>query len=191
MTASAGQPRSEITLLLRRLAAGDRSAENELLPQIYGELKRLAMAQLRRERAGHTLQATELVHEAYLRLANQSQIDWQDRIHFFAMAAKAMRRILVDYARRRNAGKRGGAAVRVPLDDHIRISNDQCNLIAGLDGALDRLAQADARKARIVELRFFGGMTEEQIATLLGISSRTVKRDWVTARAWLYGELAK
>ena len=191
MPESANQPLIGVTQLLHRVARGDHSAEDELLRQIYGELKRLAVAQFRNERPGHTLQATALVHEAYLRLTNYQQIDWKDRVHFFAMAAKVMRRVLVDHARQRNAGKRGGPAARLTLDEDIQVTNEQCDLISGLDDALQRLAQTDPRKAKIVELRFFAGLTEEEIAKVLGISSRTVKRDWVVARAWLYGELAK
>jgi len=181
----------DVTQLLRRLSAGDRSAKNELLPHVYAELKRLAAAQLRNERPGHTLQATALVHEVYLRLTNSEAPPWQDRLHFFAVAAKLMRRILVDHVRRRQAGKRGGAAVKISFDDALQISNEQCSLIDHLDEALDRLSKLHPRKADIVELRFFGGLTEDEIASLFGISSRTVKRDWMTARAWLYGELTK
>ncbi|MEO8660474.1 MAG: sigma-70 family RNA polymerase sigma factor [Bryobacteraceae bacterium] len=181
---------NEVTELLRRLSAGDRSAENELLPHVYGELKRLAVVQLRRERPGHTLQATALVHEAYMRLAINKPIPWHNRLHFLAMAGKLMRQILVDHGRRRNAEKRGGPEERIPFDDNIDVSDEQCVLVTGLDDALKRLAKEEPRKAEIVELRYFGGLTEEEIAELLGISVRTVKRDWALAKAWLYGELS-
>ncbi len=180
----------DVTQLLHRLASGDRLAENELLPYVYGELKRLAAAQLRKERAEHTLQTTALVHEAYLRLTRSQGTEWQDRLHFFAFAAKLMRRILVDHARTRNTGKRGGPSVQVPFDDALLVSQEQCELITGLDQALLQLAATDPRKAEVVELRFFAGLTEEEIADYLRISVRTVKRDWHVARAWLYGKLS-
>jgi RNA polymerase sigma factor (TIGR02999 family) len=182
---------SNVTELLQRVAAGDRSAENELLPQIYADLKHLAAAQLRNERQGHSLQVTALVHEAYVRLTGGNLRDWKDRSHFFAVAARVMRRVLVDHARGRRAAKRGGGGTRVVLEENLLISPQQSDLVAALDEALERLAEIDPRKAEIVELRFFGGLTEEEIAAYLGRSSRTVKRDWVMARAWLYGELSR
>ena len=181
----------ELTELLRRLAAGDKSVENILLARIYGELKRLAGAYLRRERPGHTLQATALVHEAYLRLTQKRDLDCKDRIHFFALAAKTMRRILTDYARQRNAAKRGGLMSLVPFEENLRVTDGQSVLIESLSEALDALAATDARLVQIVELKFFAGLTEDDIAELLGISSRTVKRDWALARAWLRGRLEK
>jgi RNA polymerase sigma-70 factor (ECF subfamily) len=181
----------ELTELLRRLAAGDKSVENILLARIYGELKRLAGAYLRRERPGHTLQATALVHEAYLRLTQHRDLDCKDRIHFFALAAKTMRRILTDYARQRNAAKRGGLMSLVPFEENLRVTDGQSVLIESLSEALDALAATDARLVQIVELKFFAGLTEDDIAELLGISSRTVKRDWALARAWLRGRLEK
>jgi RNA polymerase sigma-70 factor, ECF subfamily len=181
----------ELTELLRRLAAGDKSVENTLLARIYGELKRLAGAYLRNERPGHTLQATALVHEAYLRLTQQRELNCKDRIHFFALAAKTMRRILTDYARQRNAAKRGGLMSLVPFEENLRVTDGQSVLIESLSEALDALAATDARLVQIVELKFFAGLTEDDIAELLGISSRTVKRDWALARAWLRGRLEK
>ena len=179
----------EITVLLQRISSGDKGAEEELLPKVYRELKRLASACLRRERQGHTLQATALVNEAYLRLSDQKDVAWTGRTHFFAIAARIMRRILADYARQRNAGKRGGGRPHLSLDEELHVTDSQCALIEGLDEALQRLAQLDSRQAQVVEMRFFGGLTEEEIAEVLGVSSRTVKRDWMMARAWLYGEL--
>jgi RNA polymerase sigma-70 factor (ECF subfamily) len=182
---------SEMTELLHRLARGDREAEQELIPQVYCELRKIAARHLQRERPGHTLQATALVHEAYMRLTDQREIEWQDRTHFFAVAAQVMRRILVDHARQRKAGKRGGGAVQVPFTEELSLADDQCDLIEGIDAALERLERLSPRQARVVELRFFSGLTEEEIAEVLGVSSRTVKRDWTIARAWLYGELTR
>jgi RNA polymerase sigma-70 factor, ECF subfamily len=179
----------DITGLLRRVSAGDRNAEEELFPRIYAELKRLAAHYLRSERPGHTLQPTALVHEAYLKLTDQSSIDWQGRNHFYALAAHTMRNVLTDYARMRSAAKRGGAPIKLPLNDELLGSDEQCDLITNLDEALGDLAAIEPRQARIVEMRFFGGLSEEEIGDLLGISSRTVKREWKKARAWLLGRL--
>jgi RNA polymerase sigma factor (TIGR02999 family) len=174
---------------LQRLAHGDKQAEAELVPQVYRELKKIARGYLRHERPDHTLEATALVHEAYLRLTSQKEIDWKSRNHFFGIAAQMMRRILVDYARRRGASKRAGC--HVSLDEGLTISAEQCSLVTALDAALERLAALNARQARVVELRFFSGLAEEEIAQLMCLSSRTVKRDWSMARAWLYGELSR
>jgi RNA polymerase sigma-70 factor (ECF subfamily) len=182
----------DITVLLRRISSGDRSAEEALLPVIYAELKRIASRHLHGERVGHTLQTTELVHEAYFKLVPGAAANWENRNHFFAVAARVMRNILVDRARKNSAGKRGGGRPPdVPLEEGMAFadSGDSERLLA-LHGALERLEKQDARQSRIVEMRFFGGMTEEEIAQVLGISSRTVKREWVVAKAWLYGELA-
>jgi RNA polymerase sigma factor (TIGR02999 family) len=179
-----------ITLLLQRLAQGDKTAAEELLPQVYAELHRLAAQHLRRERPGHTLQTTELVNEAYVRLAGNQSPDWQCRQHFFGLAAQVMRRILTDYARRKRAGKRGGGALHLALDEQLAVSNEKCELVDKLDPALRQLEQIDGRAARVVELRFFGGLTEDEIAALMGISPRTVKRLWQFARAWLLGEIS-
>jgi RNA polymerase sigma-70 factor (ECF subfamily) len=180
---------ADVTELLHRFANGDKEAEADLMPRVYRELHKIARAYLRRERPDHTLQATALVHEAYLRLTSQREIDWKNRAHFFGIAAQMMRRILVDYARQRGAGKRGG--VHISLDEGLMISDDQCALVTDLDEALQRLARLNERQARVVELRFFSGLTEEEIGEVLGLSSRTVKRDWTMARAWLYGELSR
>jgi RNA polymerase sigma-70 factor (ECF subfamily) len=180
---------TDMTELLRRFAQGDKEAEAELLPQVYRELHRIARGCLRGERPDHSLQATALVNEVYLRLSAQQEFNWKDRAHFFAVAARMMRRILVDYARRRRAGKRDGAVIS--LDEGLVISAEQCGLVADLDTALQRLESLHSRQAKVVELRFFSGLNEDEIAEALGVSVRTVKRDWRMARAWLYGELAR
>jgi RNA polymerase sigma-70 factor (ECF subfamily) len=182
---------ADLTELLRRTAQGDKEAEQELLPRVYRELHRLAAGYLRRERPDHTLQATALVNEAYLRLAGHQDIDWKGRAHFFAIAAKTMRRILVDYARQRGADKRGAGGIALPLDEGLTISADQSSMVTEIDAALERLEKLSPRQAKVVELRFFTGLSEEEIGEVLGISARTVKRDWTVARAWLYGELSR
>ena len=179
----------EVTELLNRYARGDKQAEQQLLPVIYKELRRIAAHHLRRERPGHTLQPTDLVHEAYLRMTGLRETEWKSRTHFFAMAAQVMRHVLVDYARRREAGKRGGGQAHLALTDDLAVSGHQCLLILDLDAALTRLQRLHARQARVVELRFFAGLTEDEIAELLAVSVKTVKRDWIAARAWIYGEL--
>ena len=181
--------KGEVTELLCRLSAGDRSAEEDLLPRVYLELRRLASAQLRSERPGHTLQATALVHEAYLRLCGSSGTDWQDRAHFFRVAAKLMRRILIDYARLRKALKRGAGMEARPLEEGFLVSDDNLGLVLEIDELLQKLAARAPRLVQIIEMRFFAGLTEVEIAATLGISERTVKRDWLKARAWLHGEL--
>src|ERR1017187_4317352 len=181
---------AEVTDLLHRVAQGDKQAEADLMPRVYRQLHSIAMSYLRRGRGGHTLQATALVNEAYLRLAGQN-VDWKNRAHFFGVAAQAMRRILVDYARQKGAEKRGDRNVHVPFDEELLVSNQPSALVTEIDAALERLERLNPRQARIVELRFFGGLNEEEIAVVLGISSRTVKRDWTVARAWLYGELSR
>jgi RNA polymerase sigma-70 factor (ECF subfamily) len=184
----ASQP-GEVTQLLVQLRKGDPEAEAKLVPLVYAELRRLARYYLRAERQGHTLQATALAHEAYLRLTKLKQIDWQDRTHFFAVSARIMRRILVDHARTVRAQKRGQGWDVVGLNDATLPPPARAPEILALDEALTRLTQLDERQARVVELRFFGGMNEEEIANALGISSRTVKRDWRIAKAWLFKEL--
>jgi len=181
----------EITRLLTKLKGGNRQAESELVPLIYGELRRLARGYMRRERPDHTLQATALVHEAYLRLMEEQAVDWQGRAHFFAVAAQLMRRILVDHARARQAAKRGGDAPRISLEEDFVYAEEKSGGLVDLDEALARLAELDPRQSRIVELRFFGGLSVEETAEVLGISARTVKRDWNVARAWLYKEISK
>ena len=174
------------TALLRRYREGEEGALDRLFPVVYDELRRIAGAQLRRERAPHTLDATALVHEAYLRLAGQAPADPRDRSHFLGIAARAMRQVLVDHARRRAAAKRGGSWERTSITGKgIPDGMDLDGLLA-LDEALERLEE---RQRRIVEMRFFGGMTEEETAEALGLSSRTVQRDWLKARAWIYQEL--
>ena len=156
------------------------------MPLVYEELRRRAAAYLRRERADHTLQPTALVHEAYLRLVGQRRVVWQNRAHFFGIAAQMMRRILIDYAKGQHRGKRFGAAVRVPLDDRVgAVSPPECDLLL-LDQALDELTAIDPRQARVVELRYFGGLTESEVAEVLAISQATIKRDWRIAKGWLY-----
>jgi RNA polymerase sigma factor (TIGR02999 family) len=180
----------EITQLLAELQAGDPHAESRLASLVYDELHRMADRCVRREAANPSFQATMLVHDAFLQLVNQEDRNWQNRSHFFAVAAQLMRRILVDYARTRKAAKRGGRQPRVALDENIVITDDNCEQVLAIDQALTRLAQRDSRLARVVELRFFAGMTEEEIAGILGISTRQVKRDWSVAKAWLHGELS-
>jgi RNA polymerase sigma factor (TIGR02999 family) len=175
---------SDVTALLVRLREG-RAAVEDLLPAVYDELRRIAHNQLRGERDDHTLRTTELVHEAYLKLVDHDQVEWTDRQHFFAVAARAMRQVLIDHARKKTAEKRGGSAPEVPLDE-VTLPQDKgsAELIA-LDDALDRLAQRDERTARVVECRFFGGYTIEETADVLDVSRATVKRDWRAAQAWL------
>jgi RNA polymerase sigma factor (TIGR02999 family) len=179
----------DVTALLADWARGDRAALDRLLPLIYAELRRIAMRQLRRERVGHTLQPTALVHEVYLRLIDQRRVEWRDRAHFLGVAAQIMRRILVDHARRHAAGKRGGGMAVVSIDEAKEIvASDEIPILA-FDRALDRLESSDAELARIVELRAFGGLTIDEAAHVLRLSPSTVKRDWRTARAWLNREL--
>jgi RNA polymerase sigma factor (TIGR02999 family) len=186
---AADSSRGEVTRLLLTWRHGDDDALNRLLPLVYGELRRLARSLMRRERRDHTLQPTALVHEAYMKLFDQRQATWQDRAHFFGVAARAMREILVDHARRRGAVKRGGDAARVSLDDvELTSEGPSVDLIA-LDIALDRLATFDAGQARLVELRFFAGLTIDETATVLGCSAATVTREWRHAEAWLHREL--
>lgn len=180
----------EITALLGEVQRGNAEAQSRLASLVYDELHRLAAGYMNRERAGHSLQATVLVDEAFIRLVDQNDRSWQNRTHFFAAAAQIMRRILIDYARNRRAEKRGGVQARVPFDDAVAFSDDNLEEWIEVDQALSRLADRDSRMARIVELRFFGGLTEEEIGEALGISPRTVKRDWKVAKAWLHGELS-
>jgi RNA polymerase sigma factor (TIGR02999 family) len=182
---------NSITALLAELSAGNREVESRLIPQVYGELRRLAAHYMRSERGNHTLQPTALVNEAYTRLVQQPQIPWQSRAHFFATASHLMRHILVDHARARRAGKRGGLQRQVTLDDALLPSSERTMDVLILDEALENLAQFDPRQARIVELHFFSGLTFAEIALVLKVTERTVKRDWSMARAWLKGELSK
>jgi RNA polymerase sigma factor (TIGR02999 family) len=185
-----GDAAATVTTLLRAWGGGDHAAFERLTPLVYDELRRRARHYLRGERPHHTLRPTALVHEAYLRLIRLDQVEWQDRAHFFALAARQMRRILVDSARARQNRKRGGGAVRVTFTESLLVPRSSPDLIA-LDEALDLLAGKDERKARVVELRFFGGLTNEEIGAALGISTDTVTRDWQMAKLWLRRELKK
>ena len=180
---------AEVTVLLSELAKGDPEAASRLVPLVYGELRRIALRHMRRESADHTLQATALVHEAYLKLVEQRSVEWQSRAHFFAVASQAMRRILIDHARGNLRDKRGGGQRAIPLDEALVFSPEQSADLLELDVALHRLADLDPRQARIVELRFFAGLSVEEAAAVLGVSPKTVKRDWSMAKAWLHGEL--
>jgi RNA polymerase sigma factor (TIGR02999 family) len=182
-------PSHSVTQLLQEWRGGDREALDRLVPLVYEELRLQAARYLRRERPGHTLQTSALINEAYLRLVDAQDVPWQSRAHFFAVAANLMRRILVDHARRKRAGKRGGADVRLPLDEAMGVAGGQQVDLIALDEALEMLAALDPQQARVVELRFFTGLSVEETAEALGVSPRTVKRDWGMARAWLYGEL--
>ena len=181
---------SDVTQLLVALNDGDKEALDKLLPLVYSELRRLADHYLRRERSDHTLQATALVHEAYLRLVDQN-VSWQNRAHFFGVAAEMMRRILVDHARSHQAAKRGSGGVKLSLDEAIDLSDERAADLIALDEALTALAAFDPQKSRIVELRFFGGLSIEETARVLGIGSATVIRQWRTAKAWLYNEVSR
>jgi RNA polymerase sigma factor (TIGR02999 family) len=184
-------PKGEISELLKAWSDGEPGAADEIMPLVYGELRRQARRYLRRERANHTLQSTALVHEAYIRLVGQRDVTWQNRAHFFGIAAEMMRRILVNYALRAACEKRGGEAVTVAIDGvalQIADRATDVNLIE-LDEALDRLADLDGRQAKVVELKYFGGLSIEETAEVLGVSNATVKREWNMARAWLRAEL--
>jgi RNA polymerase sigma factor (TIGR02999 family) len=183
-------PGGEVTLLLAQLRDGNQDAANQLVPLVYKELRRLAGSYMQRERPGHTLQATALVHEAYMRLTGGESGQWQNRAHFFAIAAHTMRQILVDYARRRTAGKRGGAdAQKMDIDEDVRISADTLENMVAIDEVLERLTQIDPRQGRLVELRFFAGLSVEETAEVMGVSEITIKREWRSAKAWLHREL--
>ena len=182
-------PPSDITALLGDWSRGNQSALNQLLPLVYTELRRMAQRHLRSERAGHTLQATALVHEVYLRLVDQRKVDWRDRAHFFGVSARVMRRILVDHARSHNAAKRGDGHPCVSIDETLEIAAPDGIPILALDQALERLTGIDEGLAKIVELRAFGGMTIDEAACVLNVSVSTAKREWRTAKAWLTREL--
>ncbi len=179
-----------ITQLLIRWRDGDKDALDELAPQVYSELRRLAKYYLRQERNEHTLQVSDLVHEAYLRLVDANEIDWQNRAHFFGIAAVRMRHILVEHARSRQAAKRGGGEYRLSLSEANGLAEEQDVNLLALDDALKRLESLDSQKTRIVELRYFGGMTIEETAEVLKLSPATIKRDWSMARAWLRSEIS-
>ena len=183
-------PTSETTQLLRAWAGGDRAALERLTPHVYRTLRRIAGRHLQNERPGQTLQATALVHEAYLELIDITNVDWQHRAHFFAVSAQIMRRILLARARRRLTDKRGGDAERVNLDELPDVSGGRAKELIVLDDALNALAKIDPRKARVVELRFFGGLSVEEAAEVLAVSPETVMRDWKFARSWLQAEIS-
>jgi RNA polymerase sigma-70 factor (ECF subfamily) len=182
----ASPQQKEITQLLADLTGGDKEALDKLLPLVYDELRRLADRYLRRERDDHTLQATALVHEAYLRLVDQKEVRWQNRAHFFGVAAQMMRRILVDHARALQTTKRGSGGLKLALDDVVELADEQATDMVALDEALTALEAFDPQKSRIVELRFFGGLSIEETAEVMGISTATVIRQWRMAKAWLY-----
>ena len=181
----------QVSELLANWNNGDAEAREALMPLVYNELRKLAASHLRRERSDHTLQPTALVHEVYLRLADQKNVQWQDKTHFFGVAAQLMRRILVDHARSHIADKRGSGVAKVSLNEAIAMSRERPAELLALDESLTQLASTDPQQSRIVELRVFGGLTIEQTAEILGISPATVKRDWTLAKAWLLREIHK
>ena len=182
---------SDVTTLLRQFTQGDKEAAEKLIPLVYDELKRLARRYMRREAPDHTLQTTALVHEAYLKLVCQRSVSWQNRSHFFGIAAQLMRRILIDHARRQLREKRGGREVFLPLNADLAFSPEHSEELVRLDEALERLSVLDPRQGKVVELRFFGGLSVEETSEFLGVSPKTVKRDWVVAKAWLHAELRR
>ena len=182
--------RDDITELLQAGSGGDPEAMDALLPLVYDDLRQLAHRRLLFERRDHTLGTTALVHEAYVKLVDQTRVNWRGRSHFFGVATEAMRRVLVDHARKFLAQKRGGGLERVPLDEDKLAERVRAQELLALDEALRKLEQIDERQCKVVMYRFFGGLTEEEVAELLGVTSRTVRRDWVKARGWLYRELA-
>ena len=186
-------PAPDVTRLLLSWSQGNQAALDELMPLVYDELRRLAPAYLRRERSNHTLQSTALVHEAFMRLVNQQEVDWRNRAHFFAIAAQMIRRILVDYARAQHTEKRGSGSVKLELDEAMAApleSGFDLDLLA-LNDALDQLLHLDARQSRIVELRFFAGLSIEETAVVMKLSPTSIKREWNTARAWLFREMTR
>jgi RNA polymerase sigma factor (TIGR02999 family) len=186
-----GGRQDEVTQILHDWSGGDSQAPERLMPLVYDELRRLARSFLARERGDHTLQPTALVNEAYLRLVGQRSVSWQSRAHFYGIASRMMRRVLIDHARTHSRDKRGGAAVHLSIDDvQVPIEERAASFVA-IDEALETLAKMDERKSRIVEMRFFGGLTDEEIAEVLGVSTRTVLRDWKMARLWLFRELTE
>jgi RNA polymerase sigma-70 factor (ECF subfamily) len=182
---------ADITQMLRECSTGNKAAWDDLLPLVYDELHRQAARYLRRERPGHTLQTTALIHEAYLKLIDQRNVNWESRTHFFAIAAQAMRRILVDYARTTHRKKRGGDNIKLPLDEAMLAADEKSIDLIALDEALNKLAKRDRQQSRVVELKYFGGLTLEETAEALHISRATVASDWSMAKVWLYRELTR
>jgi len=180
----------QVTTLLKKWHDGDETALEQLIPLVYDELHRLAHQHMRREGPSHILQTSALINEAYLRLVDQPQIQWENRAHFFGIAARLMRRILVDDARKRNSSKRGGSLIQIPLDEVASLAQEQATNVVALDDALKTLQTIDARQAEMVELRFFGGLSIEETADILKVSPGTVSRDWTFARAWLRNEMS-
>lgn len=182
---------AELTQLLVQYGRGEKAALERLLPAVYSELRKLAQSYLRRENPGHTLQATALVHEAYFKLIDQRDVQWQNRAHFFGVAAQVMRRILIDHARAKHAGKRGGTQAKLSFDEALHWADDDENSqnLLALEDALNKLTELDPRQGKVVELRYFGGLSIEETAEVLQTSPATVKRDWTMAKAWLYREL--
>ncbi len=191
MTSAGNSDTAEVTELLLAWRAGDAAALEQLMPLVYAELRRIARNYLRKERAGHTLQTAALVNEAYLRLLDAQNISWQNRAHFFAISSTLMRRVLVDMARERQAHKRGGSAQQIVLDEGLLAGTERTEDLVALDEALTALAAVDARKSKVVELRFFGGLSEAEMAEALQVSPETVRRDWRLAKAWLLRFLSK
>ena len=189
VTQSIMEQQHNITMMLGQLSDGNREVVDKLLPLVYDELRRLAHGQLRGERADHTLNATALVHEAYLKLVDQERVNWQNRAHFFAIAAQSMRRILINYAESRRAQKRGGGQAVATFSDELMGGETKAEELIELDEALKRLQDLNERQSKVVEYRFFGGLSQEEIAEVLGVSVPTVKRDWRVAKAWLSREL--
>jgi RNA polymerase sigma factor (TIGR02999 family) len=182
-------PPRDVTQLLASWRSGDQEALDKLMPLVYDELRRIASRHMKRERAGHTLQTSAVVNEAYLRLVGQRDVEWKDRVHFFAVAAQVMRHLLVDHARTRGRIRRGAGARQVSLDEAAIVTNQKAEEVLALDSALTKLAAIDPRKVKVVELRYFSGLSAEETAEVLGVSEITVKREWLKAKAWLYREL--
>lgn len=180
---------NEVTQLLANLRSGENQAHDQLFPIVYNELRKIAANYMRRERNDHTLQATALVHEAYMQLVDQTRVTWQSRAHFFGVAAQLMRRILVDHARTQNALKRGGDAQKISLDDSVGLAAGPPVAFDELDEALNRLQELDPNQAKIIELRFFGGLTVEEVSEVIGSSTATIEREWRMAKAWLHNQL--
>jgi RNA polymerase sigma factor (TIGR02999 family) len=187
----ASGPAPDVTQLLVNWSRGDQAALEQLMPLVYGELRRLAAAYLRRERSNHTLQSTALVNEAFLRMVQQHEVQWRNRAHFYGIAAQMIRRILVDYARSQHAEKRGAGAVKLELDEAMAVAQKLPDVdLLALNDALDRLGQLDERQSRVVELRFFAGLSIEETAEVMHVSPASIKREWQTARAWLFREMS-